>query len=61
LPKLILLLFWVDLGPGYQKMAGGKFSDPSTHFWRGFSQNGGGRHIGFPEMLITSERIKLFM
>ena len=34
--KLIFLQFWVDSGPGYPKMAGCKFSDPSTPLWGAF-------------------------
>ena len=34
--KLIFLLFWVDLEPGYQKMAGCKLPDPSTPLWGAF-------------------------
>ena len=31
-PKLNFLQFWVDSGPGYPKMAGCKFFDPSTPY-----------------------------
>ena len=35
-PKLIFLLFWVGLGPGYPKIAGYKFSHPFTPLWGAF-------------------------